>query len=329
MLPLWALDAFAWRRFPTRWLLRLGQVQGIVASLGFKAPYSGTVKQIREGLGGSLNEVEARAVLRRHLQFLRIRRVINSWPQRVDFPALQGCAVEGLEHLDAALAEGKGAILLTLHLGFGRLAKPILRARNYAVWTLGSPPADLDDEQEQSRFAAFVRGKLLRKPRFQRRQDSDLPVGINLRPVLQALARNEAVLMTVDGKQSLNFVDVPVLGRPVPFATGAPRMATSANAALLPVFVVDTDLSRTVPLKLILKPRIEPPGTGNVDADCLAMLQEFATVAEGIVREHPHLYTWKRFKRRLRSENGAAEHSATYLRRVERRRVQARRRAAP
>lgn len=50
------------------------------------------------------------------------------------------CRVEGREHLDAALAQGKGAIVLIGHLGANQVVMPALGHRGYRMSQLSAPP---------------------------------------------------------------------------------------------------------------------------------------------------------------------------------------------
>src|SRR5204863_894329 len=77
---------------------------------------------------------EARALaIRNELEVLRYRRLDARTIDRT-------CVLEGGEHLDAALARGRGAIVATAHFGAHQLVMPALGYRGYVMHQLSAPP---------------------------------------------------------------------------------------------------------------------------------------------------------------------------------------------
>lgn len=143
--------------------------------------------------------------------------------------------IDGLEHLDSALSEGRGAILLGSHLNsIGVfMAVMILRQRGYDVQVALPSPAEL--------FAPTHFGKLVRR----HSQTTSLMehiggfhVQFNVRPIVKRLAQNVVIGQTGDGWHSAAFVNVPFLGRSLPFTTGMMSVAQSTGAIVVPFNVV-------------------------------------------------------------------------------------------
>lgn len=144
-------------------------------------------------------------------------------------------SIDGLEHLDAALREGKGVILLVSHLNSigGFMAIMVLRRRGYDV-CLALP-------SEEELFEPTRVGRFLRRgspPRTLTELLGGFFVQLNVRPIVRKLAENAIVGQTGDGWHSVAFAKVPFLGRSLPFTTGMMSVAQSTGATVAPLNVV-------------------------------------------------------------------------------------------
>ena len=121
----------------------------------------------------------------------------------------------------------------------------------------------------------------------------DVPTGFNLRPHVEALERNEALIILADGRTAQTLHGLPIAGVEVSFAPGAVSIARSTGAALLPAFVVD-EPGRTGPasLRLVLHPPLHLQVTESPRADLQENLRRFASVYEQQIRAYPHNFNW-------------------------------------
>jgi KDO2-lipid IV(A) lauroyltransferase len=315
LLPVWGSRAVLYRVAPLPVLVRLATLRGdLVASMRTRRAKR-TLRQLRAVYAGQKSEADIRAIYRRSLRHRALKRMIPLWLQSGAPAFLGGCPAQGIEHLDGALAKGRGAILLTIHFGYGRLIKPLLTSRGYQVSNVGRV-SDPDEDDRLSRFAAFVNSRMLRAPSADIAVQNDLPTGLNLRPVLAALQRNEAIVLTADGFNASRFVQATVLGRALPLATGSMSIAAATGAAVLPTFVVDTESARA-PVKLVIEAPLALVRSNDPENDLLTNLQAYADVVAAKIDESPHLFAWKRLRRTARALNrGAADSiSGRYLRR--------------
>jgi KDO2-lipid IV(A) lauroyltransferase len=134
--------------------------------------------------------------------------------------------IEGLEHLDAAMAEGRGVILLTAHAGNYELGGILLRARNLKVHVVYKP----------DRFEAVER---LRKRMRALSGVQGIPVdgvGFSTLPLVKLLREGALVGMQGDRDFSLNGVPMPFFGREVPFPRGPWELAAMTGAPILTGF---------------------------------------------------------------------------------------------
>ena len=82
---------------------------------------------------GNQCELEVEKIARRNSQFIKRAYLSEILPLLPAFDDPRRWPVEGLEHLDHALARKRGAILATAHLGYPRLIAPILETHGYEV----------------------------------------------------------------------------------------------------------------------------------------------------------------------------------------------------
>jgi KDO2-lipid IV(A) lauroyltransferase len=127
--------------------------------------------------------------------------------------------LDGREHLEAALAAGRGAILVTCHLGNWEVAACELARAGY-------PLAVVTGEQLGGLAPAVRRDKARRGILVLRPADG-------MRALYRALAANRILVLLVDGDVWLKARTVAFLGRPAAVPCGAHRLARSTGAPLM------------------------------------------------------------------------------------------------
>jgi lauroyl/myristoyl acyltransferase len=202
--------------------------------------------------------------------------------------------VEGLEHLDVARARNRGAILTTAHLGYPRLIPPILHAHGYDVAQVSvKGPAHLWNRLEQEEMLA--KGSNLRRWIHARtrvvipkqRNPRDIVVNLDVRPILDALSRNQAVMIAGDGMRAVDFARLSLLGRIYPFPTGFMKIAMLTKSDILPVFAIDGNRRSQIRVEIHPPLAIDPLG------DIVTNLQLFADILDRQIKRTPHLwYRW-------------------------------------
>ena len=274
---------------PVPLLFLWARMKGFVLSFLSKER-SEVIKNLANIFGNKKSEKEIRAIARQHFMHLERLEFSKIWRKIQGFAFAKRCPLEGLQHLDAALAEGKGAILLTAHYGYSRQIRHFLRLHNYPAWIVGSQlPKDKPDPL--SKFGRFLHDRVFKIPEFKVEEENDLPTGLNIRPLVQKLQKNEIVILTADGLRASNVVEGKLLGVRTAFATGSVSLARGTGAKILPAFVVDSG-SGLIGLKLCLEPRLELQYTDNPKDDFKANLAQFARVFETYMMRYPHLSRW-------------------------------------
>jgi KDO2-lipid IV(A) lauroyltransferase len=197
----------------------------------------------------------------------------------------------GREHLDEALARGRGVILWESR-GFGaRLAaKNLLAVHGYRVHQVHGPN-NLGGLLTSDASATWVRRALVRRyfDSLERRVTAEvlnLPADGTLaftRRLAALLEQNAIVCITGDGQSGQRLQTVEFLGEEEPISTGMATLAELTGATLLPMFCSDEG---TGP-ELVIEAPIEPDRALPREARVRATMQQFMRRLESWVRERP------------------------------------------
>ena len=145
----------------------------------------------------------------------------------------------GREHLDAALARKKGALLLFPHAGnvMLMLAAVSLAGYPYTQYAArGLAPPEVAKEHPELFGHNWFRAETrrVREASEDRLPAKFLTLDTPLRQLYRRLAENELVGIAFDGRIGTKFAVVPYLGRQALLNPGPYRMALSTGAAIVP-----------------------------------------------------------------------------------------------
>ena len=189
--------------------------------------------------------------------------------RRPEPPAL---AIEGGAHLERCRAGGRGAILLTGHLGNWELGAVFIRRLGIPVTVVALPHADPRTDR------LFTRQR-------QRCGVNAVPLGA------QAARRSLRRLKAGDLLGVPGDWDVTGAGLPVPFGSGSltmPRgpavLSLRSGASVLPVFLIREG---NWAFRLFVEPPIRPDGGGTGDAVVWSLTRRYADVLERYVKRFP------------------------------------------
>lgn len=264
------LSALAGRLGRDRAMARAARFADVLWRFYRLTPYRDFVATNIRAAHPGFSASEANALGQAHL-----RQLLACIAELLRFPAMTPdeldrlVAWEGRAHVEAALARGKGVIVLSAHFGHYELLGASF-ARRRPVTVLVQPPSK----------SAFER--LFIEYRAMHGVTTHSNMGpASLRPAIRALQRNEIVALLSDQHGEAQEAIVTLFGHPVSIPMGAFYLAKKTGAALLPAFIVRTETGH----RLEIEPELVVTGT---PADA----QEYCRILERQVRAHPDHWLW-------------------------------------
>lgn len=183
-------------------------------------------------------------------------------------------SVTGKRHLDDAVASGKGAVLLTAHLGNWELGGVLLGAQSLPISIVHIKDAFADVDSHR---------KLLRGDRVE-----EIPIqpgtGLSSLPVLRALRAGRLVAMQGDRDFDGRGIPASFCGETVRFPRGPFVVALLTGTPILPVFVTYTEDYR---FEVIFGEPIRVASSADRERDLGEAVARWAAVLEAQVRRVP------------------------------------------
>jgi KDO2-lipid IV(A) lauroyltransferase len=237
------------------------------------------------------SEAQIDALLRAN--FAEMGRIAVEWARHPQLSAEELLArvdFHGLEHLEKALARGRGAIVVTAHYGHWELIPSALRYR-------------------LPHFEITPTGRTLANPWVQAMVSSrrNLGGGVVLErdtaEIIHALRRNAAVGILVDLRRSRKRggLLVPFLGPRAWTTHGPATIARRTGAALIPAF---TRRSGGVRHRIEFLPELEQPRGPDLYADTKAVTAALNDALASFILAEPSSWLW--IHRRWRKSPGLA-----------------------
>ena len=203
------------------------------------------------------------------LEFMQFPRINSKQIQ-------QYVSFEGVQHVEQALAQGKGAIILTGHFGNWELLAASISATiaplTPIVRKLRSPRLNalVSSYREQAGYATI-----------------DRDTGI--RHALRCLKRNELLGIVADVDTSVSGVFVDFFGRPAYTPYSPVAIALKTGTAILPTFIVrQPDGSH----RAIIEPPLVLQRTDVKEKDLVINTQKFTKIIESYIRQYPAQWIW-------------------------------------
>ena len=183
---------------------------------------------------------------------------------------------QGMEHLDKAMAEGKGVIMITGHFGNWELLGAWLAQNGYPLKVVGTSLDDprLDALVVRNRNAAGY---------------TNIARGKGTREIIRTLRQGHVIGMLIDQDTEVQSLFVNFFGRPAYTPTGAAVLARKLNVPIIPIFMpMNEDLTYSIecgaPLDL--------QQTENEEEDILTNTQRCTDVIEEMIRRSPSQWVW-------------------------------------
>ncbi len=253
-------------------------------------------RNIEQAMPGERTRREVRRLVRRIFLHIGLAAVETVWMRsritkeniRDRFP------VDGVDAAERALAEGRGGIAFTPHLGNWELFGAAMAERLGGLNALARP----------------VNNPLVRDYTTRLREHfgiSVLSTRDGVRPMMKALREGKPLAVLIDQHVNRAFVPATFFGRKAATTAVVASLALRLNTPVFAAYSLRQGC--TFRHHGHIEGPIELARTGDHDADVLANTQRFNNRLEAIVREHPEQWLWthRRWKLADRSETAVQE----------------------
>jgi KDO2-lipid IV(A) lauroyltransferase len=231
-----------------------------------------------------LDEAQRREIGRR--SYVHFAWNLAEWLRSLDWPAEELMArvrVDGMEHARAALAQGRGALVLSLHMGNFELAVRTAPLLGIPVSATGRPMANPRLWQRVMRGRRATGAELI-----------DVRGGAP--EMLRALRANRMVAVMIDQyARRTRAVLAPLFGVRCPTSAGIATLALRSGSPVIPFYVVREGRARH---RAAFLPPLAMPDTGDRKADIEAGTARCNELIESLIRKHPDQWWWahRRFR---------------------------------
>ena len=239
-----------------------------------------SITNIHLALGDRLSADEIDSVARQSLRnFLRACVEIGIAVESSDDKIRTEIPLVGRKHLDAALAKGKGVLLLSAHLGNFFLVGCRIAVDGLPAFVLVNQPRDGRFADLMDEYRRVVRQNTIHaRPRHRA-----------LRELTQVLRRNQVAVVIADEYRNGSGIEVPLFGKTVIARRGPVSLALRTGAAVVPACMVrQADDS----LRLVIEPELElERGERNAEAIRENTIR-ITRWLERTVRRYPEQWNW-------------------------------------
>ena len=194
--------------------------------------------------------------------------------------------MNGLEHVDAALAKGKGILAITAHFGNWERMAEAFAARGYKISVVARDANEqrttalVNDVRRNRGIEVFSRGRAARE-------------------LLRRLRANEVVGILTD--QNTREILVPFFGIPAGTNSGPATIHLLMGTPLFTAFAIELPDGT---YRVDAEPLEMPELTGDKDSDILAIMTAVNSRIEKVVRANPEQWLWLHDRWRWAREKG-------------------------
>ena len=229
----------------------------------------------------------------REIRRMRIRMFRNFAKYLVDFFRFskldinyikRNIKVENIHYIDEALSKGKGAIIVSAHLGNWELGGVVVALLGYPFWIVALP----HKYRKVNDFFNFQRGS---------KGINVIPLGRAARQSLDILKKNRVLALAGDRDFSGKGIVSDFFGRPAIFPQGPAALSLKTGAKVIPGFMIRNE-DDTFTFKFE-KP-LEFISTGDKNNDLIGLTVQYKNIFEDYIRKYPdQWYMFRKFWRDL------------------------------
>lgn len=265
------------RRLPLAWALGVGRAFGVVAYWTQPKRRAVSRGNLRAALGRERSPEALEAIGRGTFQHLGMSLIELLRAPRVDAAYVRRwITVEGREHLEQALAQRRGLIVVSGHLGNWELASLVSGVEGHPVLALVRQQGLPRLNRLLNRCREVTGCRVVTK-------------GMGLRDLVRHLQAGGLVGLVADQDAGARGVLAPFFGRLASTARGPVALAVRTRAPVLPVFCLRT----RGPRHTIIFERPLPVGhSGDEAREVQAGIAAYLQVLERYIRRAPDQWLW-------------------------------------
>lgn len=271
--------ALAWLAFRFFGLLPLDLASALGGwlgrTIGYRLPVTRRARRNLARAYPEKSEAERESIIRR--MWDNLGRTAAEFPHIGSLSVGAGAriAFEGVEHIEAAQARGRGLLFFAAHIGNWEVFGPAALSRNISLNLVYRAP-----NNRRLDWLFTGRGNLGAEM---------IPKGSQgARRALQLLQQGKAIGLLIDQKMN-DGIPVPFFGRD---AMTAPAIAQFALKFGTPVLPAHTVRLKGAHFRLVIEPPLTLPETSDRHEAIRILMTEVNRIVEGWVRENPEQWLW-------------------------------------
>ena len=233
-----------------------------------------TIDNISRGLG--VTEEQAAAIAKASgIRFGPMFMEVLHMPRLNKDNINQYVTLRGSEHLEAALAMGRGAVLATAHSGNWELLGAALAMH-------GFPLVAVVQRQTNAAMDTFIN-------EYRTKAGMHVTYKQGVREMVKLLGKGKIIGLLMDQDNHNHGVFVEFFGRMASTPQGAAALARLNNAPIVPAFITENpDGTHTA----ILHPPVLVTKTADRAEDIRSTTQHLTRIIEQHIRQHPQEWFW-------------------------------------
>lgn len=219
------------RVMPGRWTAALARFLGRLAFRLYRSRRKIALENLELACGGRMSREAMEAIGRKSFEHAAMAMTELLLVDRMLPRAASHFRLKGIEHLEGALSEGKGTILVISHLGSWELLSflPFLTGHPWAVVVKNIRNPLINDLIDRQRRKMHV---------------VPIPKKGSIRSVLQELKANQGVAILIDQWAGPEGLWIDFFGRPTSTTSVPARLARRTGARLIPAYCIREGLDQ-------------------------------------------------------------------------------------
>lgn len=224
----------------------------------------------------AMDEAEAQAIVKHSVtRFGRMFMDVLYLPKITKEKMLDYVSMTGVEHLEAALAAGRGAVLATAHTGNWEIMGAALAMHDF-------PLVAVVQKQTNAAMDRFIND-------YRTLAGMHVTYKSGVREMVRLLGQGMIIGLLVDQDAGQDGAFVDFFDRPASTPQGAAALARMKNSPIIPAFITEESDGRHT---IHIHPAVWVQKTADRDADICATTQVITKIVESHIRLHPAEWFW-------------------------------------